>query len=214
MATGKTRLLVAIAGGTCSGKSTAAAVLNVRFARSVTIQLDDFYFDLRDMTEADTRSYDFDSPQAFDADAAVAAVEALLAGSPAYVPAYDRRTHRRLDGRRVNPADLILLDGMYAIALAERMDQRFSQRRVYCDCSEGLRRQRREMREIEASTVSRSFAEYWAVAEHHFNADILPQRSRAELVLDTSRLGVLEELLAVVARWRSEAKTASEQRSL
>lgn len=113
-------LTIGIAGGTASGKTTVARRLVERLAGHAVAFLDQdaYYRDLADMPLADRRSYNFDHPDAFDTALLVAQLRELQAGRAVDKPVYSFAEHTRTqDTVRVNPGDVILLEGILVLAL-------------------------------------------------------------------------------------------------
>jgi uridine kinase len=62
---------------------------------------------------ANAQEYNFDHPNAFDADEIVHCLELLKTGEPVEVPEYCFKTHQRLSiTRLINPSDVIIFEGI------------------------------------------------------------------------------------------------------
>src|SRR4051794_17181770 len=98
----KAPLVLGIAGGTASGKTTVARKLVERLrARPVAfIDQDSYYKDLSDLTLEERREVNFDHPDAFDTDLLAAHVEQLRSGRAIEKPVYSFTESIR-DGRTV-----------------------------------------------------------------------------------------------------------------
>src|SRR5215217_9387741 len=90
-------LVIGIAGGTASGKTTVARKVREALAdcRVAFIDQDSYYRDLKDLPIADRREVNFDHPDAFDTDLLVKHLRELKAGRPIQKPVYDFRTSSR-----------------------------------------------------------------------------------------------------------------------
>jgi uridine kinase len=113
-------LTIGIAGGTASGKTTAARRLVERLAGHPVAFLDQdaYYRDLADMAIEERRAFNFDHPDAFDTDLLVAHLRDLQAGRPVDKPVYSFAEHTRTrDTVRVNPGDVIILEGILVLAM-------------------------------------------------------------------------------------------------
>ncbi|TMB08012.1 MAG: uridine kinase [Deltaproteobacteria bacterium] len=113
-------LTIGIAGGTASGKTTVARRLVERLAGHPIALLDQdaYYRDLSDMPLEERRGFNFDHPDAFDADLLVKHLQELKAGRPVEKPVYSFALHSRTgETQRVNPGDVVLLEGILVLAL-------------------------------------------------------------------------------------------------
>ena len=111
---GSSPLVVGITGGSGSGKTTFARRLCERLeSDAVLIAHDDYYLDQADVPYREDAGYDFDCPEALDTPLLVEHLRSLKAGRAVEIPAYDFLTHtRELTARTVEPAPVILLDGL------------------------------------------------------------------------------------------------------
>lgn len=115
--------LVVIAGGTASGKSTAAVAAAARIPNSVLIPHDRYYHDI-----PEPRGHNFDHPDALETSLLVDHLTALRAGRSAALPIYDFAAHRRIaQTETVVPADVVLVEGILTLAytpLAQMADRK------------------------------------------------------------------------------------------
>jgi uridine kinase len=142
-------LVVGIAGGTASGKTTVARKIREALAdcRVAFIDQDSYYRDLSDISLAERREVNFDHPDAFDIDLLVSHLRELKAGRPIDKPVYDFVTSTRQPHTfRVSPGDMILIEGILVLHMKpvrEEMDVR-----IYVDTDDDLRILRRLERDI------------------------------------------------------------------
>ncbi len=142
-------LVVGIAGGTASGKTTVARKVREALAdcRVAFIDQDSYYRDLQDMTLEERREVNFDHPDAFDRDLLVHQLRELKAGRAVQKPVYDFRTSsRRPDTLRVEPGDIILIEGILVLHMKEVRDE--MDVKIYVDADDDLRILRRLTRDI------------------------------------------------------------------
>ena len=109
--------IIGIAGGSCSGKSTFAHLLTERLSPSVTIlPIDAYYRDLSAYSPEQRAVWNFDAPEAIEHDLLIRDLSQLAAGQFIDRPEYDFTQHTRAVVRfRVEPADFILLEGLFAL---------------------------------------------------------------------------------------------------
>jgi uridine kinase len=113
-------LIIGIAGGTGSGKSTVARKVAEALpeASVAFIEMDAYYRDFRHLTLEQLHLVNWDHPDAFDIDRFTDDVAALSRGEPIESPLYEFTTHSRAAStRRVEPADVVVLDGILLLAL-------------------------------------------------------------------------------------------------
>src|SRR4051812_5211131 len=110
-------LVVGIAGGTASGKTTVARKVRDALATRVSfLDQDSYYRDLSDMNLAERREVNFDHPDAFDTDLLVSHLQALKAGQRIEKPVYNFVSSNREDRTvPVEPGELILIEGILVL---------------------------------------------------------------------------------------------------
>ncbi len=121
-------LVIGVAGGSGSGKTTVsnAIVQRVGRERIAFLQHDWYYNDLSHLPIEQRRQVNFDHPDAFDNALFMQHIDALVHGEVVNVPTYDFTTYVRLpETRLLAPQPVILLEGILIFADAElrnRMD--------------------------------------------------------------------------------------------
>jgi uridine kinase len=108
-------LIIGIAGGSGSGKSTVARnVAKALHAETVAfIDMDAYYRNHAHLSVAERRAVNWDHPDAFDWELLVAQLRQLAVGEPIEKPVYDFVRHVRSDRTTiVHPAAVIVIDGI------------------------------------------------------------------------------------------------------
>lgn len=181
--------LVVVAGGTASGKSTAARTAVARIPGSVLIAHDRYYHDI-----PEPRGHNFDHPEALDTALLVDHLRALRAGQRAPLPVYDFASHSRTaEVEWVEPAPVVVVEGILTLAygpLAELADLR-----IYVDTPDDVRLVRRIRRDIRerGRTVESVLDQYLETVRPMHERFVAPSRERADVVLCG---GVPPELVA------------------
>jgi uridine kinase len=108
-------LIIGIAGGTGSGKSTVAR--NVAQALSTSsvafIDMDAYYRNFTHVPLEERRQINWDHPDAFDWELLLAQLEALVGDRAIDKPVYDFVTHTRSETTiRIPAADVVVIDGI------------------------------------------------------------------------------------------------------
>jgi uridine kinase len=143
-------LIVGIAGGTGSGKSTVANKLasSMPVGRCVIIDHDAYYRDQAHLSLDDRAQQNYDHPAALETSLLVEHLIALRGGRAVDVPIYDFTQHtRRREVRHLDPAPVIIVEGILVFveaALREQMDVK-----IFVDTDADIRLMRRIRRDIE-----------------------------------------------------------------
>ena len=143
-------LIIGIAGGTGSGKSTVARnVAQAIHTESVAfIDMDAYYLNFAHLPLADRRKINWDHPDAFDWELLVTQLGRLAAGEPIDKPVYDFVNHTRSERTvAVAPAHVIVIDGILLFSDARVRD--LCDVKVFVDADPDIRlirRIRRDMR--------------------------------------------------------------------
>jgi uridine kinase len=108
-------LLIGIAGGTGSGKSTVARRVAeaLHGVSVVSLDMDAYYRSLTHLSLEQRRHVNWDHPDAFDFDLLLAHLESLVARRGIDKPVYDYVSHLRSEHTvHVEPADVVVIDGI------------------------------------------------------------------------------------------------------
>jgi uridine kinase len=142
-------VIVGVAGGTASGKTTIFEAILDRVGRDKVafIQHDAYYRDLSHLPLKERQKVNFDHPDALESDLLVVHLDALGRGEVVQIPEYDFSAYVRLaKTRRVEPRPVVLVEGILIFAerqLRERFDIK-----IYVDADADLRFIRRLRRDI------------------------------------------------------------------
>ncbi len=121
-------LIIGVAGGTGSGKTTIARKLKESYPPHCVqvIAQDSYYKDQSDIPFEERHKTNYDHPSAYDNDLLVAHLDALRRGETIEQPMYSFITHTRVpETKLVKPARILVLEGILALEderLRERMD--------------------------------------------------------------------------------------------
>ena len=114
-------LVIGVAGGTGSGKTTVAGeiVRRVGAERIVSVHQDRYYRDLSHLDPDRRALHNFDHPDAIEETLLVEHLGFLTNGRPAPLPVYDFANHVRSDTlETVEPKPVVLLEGILILAVA------------------------------------------------------------------------------------------------
>ena len=146
----KSPMLIGIAGGTGSGKSTFANRLLALFPEEITVISYDNYYKSQDHLEFEERiKTNYDCPDALDTDLLVKHLRLLQSGKAVEIPNYDFCIHtRREEFTLVEPTPVIIVDGILTFH-DERLREMFDIK-IFADADADeriLRRLRRDVTE-------------------------------------------------------------------
>jgi uridine kinase len=195
-------LLVGVAGGSGSGKTTVARALASSFrAEQVQIVLMDSYYRDRGNVPLEARAaINYDHPDAFDEALLVEQLTALKAGRAIDQPVYDFTRHeRRRDRVQVEPSRVVILEGILVLALESV--RRLLDLKLFVDTSADLRFLRRLRRDVaeRGRTVDSVIEQYLATVRPMHEAFIEPTRRHADLIVPEG--GHNESALDLLRGW-------------
>ena len=146
----KKPLIIGIAGGSASGKSSISAQLKERYEQSgsvVIIRQDDYYKDQSEKTMEERVKTNYDHPFAFDNDLLVENLQSLLKGEEIKKPIYDFVNHTRSSKTEVvKPSDVIVLEGLFI--LEEEKLRSLCDMKLFVDTDADVRFIRRLIRDV------------------------------------------------------------------
>ncbi len=142
-------IIIGIAGGTGSGKTTLTEKLRDHFgANEVSVINHDSYYKRHDELPYEERcKLNYDHPDSFDTPLMVAHLRELRAGHPVQVPVYDYTIHNRSDKVvLVQPAPVIIVEGILIFDSPELCD--LMDMKVFVDTDADVRILRRIVRDV------------------------------------------------------------------
>ncbi len=179
-------VIIGVAGGSGSGKTTVAVRLREGFPKR-TIQIihhDSYYHDSSHLPMDDRLGVNYDHPAAFDTDLLVEHVECLRRGEAIDVPRYDYSTHsRRAEAEHVEPADIVFIEGI--LVLESEKLRNLMDIRLYVDVDADERVLRRLVRDIHerGRTVESVIEQYLTVVKPMHLQFCLPSKRYAHLII-------------------------------
>ncbi len=145
-------LILGLAGGSGSGKSTVARRVAGALQESSSvafIDMDAYYRNLVHLTPDERRRVNWDHPDALDIDLLVEQLTALAAGQSIAKPVYDFVRHLRSpETESVSPADVVVVDGI--LLFAEERLRNLCDVKVFVEADADVRLIRRIRRDMAA----------------------------------------------------------------
>lgn len=142
-------VLIGIAGGSGSGKSSLTKALCQQFSnkRILVIEQDSYYKDQSNIPFEERLKTNYDHPLAFDNDLLIKHLQQLISYQPIKKPVYDYKRHTRSKEKiTIEPKEIIILEGILILEdphLVELMDIK-----LYVDTDADIRIIRRLVRDI------------------------------------------------------------------
>ncbi len=143
-------LVVGVAGGSGSGKTTVVNYICEEFASSniLLLEHDSYYRELKHLPFEERVKQNFDHPSSLETELLIRHIEALMEGYTVQVPVYDFELHtRKAETITASPAKVILIDGILIFsepALRDLMDIK-----IFVDTDDDVRLLRRLKRDIQ-----------------------------------------------------------------
>lgn len=188
-------ILIGIAGGTASGKTSIAQILKDDFkdTQSVTIiKEDDYYKDQSNMTYEERCKTNYDHPLAFDFDLMTEQLKELLCGNTIQKPTYDYTVHNRSDViETVEPSDVIILEGLFALYNPEIRE--LEDIKVFIDTDADKRFIRRLKRDIveRQRTMENVMDQYLTTVKPMHDQFIEPTKKYANIIIPDGKSNVV-----------------------
>ena len=198
-------ILVGIAGGTGSGKTSFAQKINERMGGDLCLTLaqDSYYKDGSALDTAAQAALNYDHPDAFDTSLLVQDLRDLKSGRPVPCLTYDHSTYsRKVWPDPLLPRSVILLEGI--LILAEEPLRRLMDIKLFIDTDSDvriLRRLQRDIRERGRSfeSVKKQYLDWVRPMHLEF---VEPSKRYADLIIPEGAENAVA-LEAVVARIRA-----------
>jgi len=180
-------LVIGIAGGTGSGKTTVADRIARELGpeRVVVLVQDNYYRDLSHLSFEERSGWNFDHPAALDAALMASQVADLKAGRAIDVPVYDYRTHTRVPDRtiHVTPRDTVIVEGILVLELDEL--RALMDVKLYVETDDDVRFIRRLRRDIaeRGRSVESVIEQYLSTVRPMHREFVEKSRRHADLIL-------------------------------
>jgi len=142
-------VIIGIAGGTASGKSTLADNLSRQSnpEATIVIRLDHYYRDRPELTFEERKKQNYDCPEAFDIELIVKHLRMLREGQAIECPDYDFTQHRRKPTTdHIKPCPVIILEGIMVLAIP--VIRAFINFKIFVDTPADVRLLRRIHRDL------------------------------------------------------------------
>lgn len=180
-------ILIGIAGGTASGKTSIAEKIKEEFkdVKSVLIiRQDDYYKDQSHLTMEERYRTNYDHPFAFDNDLLISQLKKLMSGETVQRPTYDFVVHNRSDVTvTMEPAEVILLEGLFVLENEEL--RKLEHIKVFVDTASDIRFIRRLLRDVKerGRSLDSVVNQYVSTVRVMHDSFIEPTKKYADIII-------------------------------
>jgi len=182
----KSPVIVGVAGGTGSGKTTVVQQIYSKLGSNdvIVIAHDAYYKDRSHLSMEERGKVNYDHPDALETSLLIEHIKQLQAGQPVQIPSYDFSLHvRRPEYKTVYPCKVIIVEGILILA-NEELRSLFDIK-IFVDTDADIRFIRRMERDISdrartRESVVKQYMEY--VRPMHI-AYVEPSKAYADLII-------------------------------
>ena len=178
-------IVIGIAGGTGSRKSTLIKKIKEEFHDEITILSHDFYYKQHDdISFEERKKLNYDHPNAFDTDLMIEHVRRLAAGETIERPVYDFTIHNRINETvLVRPAKVIVVEGILIFENKELLD--LFDIKVFIDTDADVRIIRRILRDVNerGRTLESVVHQYLTTVKLMHEQFVEPSKKYADIII-------------------------------
>ena len=178
-------IVIGIAGGTGSGKSTLVQKIKEEFRDEIAILSHDFYYKRHDdMSYEDRCALNYDHPNAFDTDLMIEHIRQLKAWTVVERPVYDFSIHNRVDETvAVHPAKVVVAEGILIFENQELRD--LCDIKVFIDTDADVRILRRILRDVRERdrTLDSVVSQYLTTVKPMHEQFVEPSKKYVDLII-------------------------------
>lgn len=206
-------VVIGIAGGTGSGKTTVANVILDRVGADSIAFLphDAYYKDLQHLPRAQREIINFDHPDSLETALLVRHLQDLRAWKSIHIPVYDFTTHTRTERtRQIDPQPIILVEGI--LIFAEPAMLEIFDVKIFVDTPPDIRFIRRLERDIEerGRSVESVIAQYQTTVRPMHLEFVEPSKRYADVIIPEGGFNTVA-MDMVVARIQSMLSLETDQ---
>ena len=178
-------IVIGVAGGTGSGKTTLVKALMNRFGENITVlSHDNYYKQHNELTYEERAKLNYDHPDAFDTDMMIEHLRLLKQGVAIDCPTYDFTVHNRAEGiLHIEPEKVIVVEGILIfqnLELCREMDIK-----IFVDTDADVRLCRRIRRDVRkrGRTIESVIEQYLTTVKPMHERFVEPSKKNADLIV-------------------------------
>ena len=179
-------LIIGVAGGTASGKTSVSRILYDAFSdRTITLlRQDDYYNDQSHMTMEERIKTNYDHPLSMDNELLVTHLKKLMLGYSIEKPVYDYTQHTRSDvTEKIDPTKIIIVEGLFVledVKIRELLDIK-----IFVESDDDIRFIRRLLRDTteRGRTIDSVIAQYIESVKPMHQEFVEPTKKYADIIV-------------------------------
>lgn len=179
-------VIIGIAGGTGSGKTSIARAIYDRVGRDRIewISHDSYYRDFGNLPPEQLHAINFDHPDSLETELLVQHLDQLIGGVAVDIPVYDFTTHHRRNvTQRVEPRRVVIVEGI--LVLAETEIRKRIDIKLFVDTPPDIRFVRRLVRDVQSRgrSVESIVHQYLHTVRPMHEEFVEPSKRYADLII-------------------------------
>lgn len=190
-------IMIGIAGGSGSGKSTFTNRLKKEFGDQVTVIYHDNYYKSNDGIPFEIRQKEnYDHPDAFETDLLITHLKALRRGETVQCPVYDYSQHNRTDQTiELKPSRIIIVEGILVLENPELRS--LFDIKIYVEADADERIIRRIIRDVKERTrhIEDISDQYLTTVKPMHYLYVEPTKALADIVINSGMNDVAFDLM-------------------
>ena len=177
-------IVIGIAGGTGSGKTTLTNHIYQRFSGDISLIHHDNYYKHQDRPFEERCLQNYDHPNAFDTDLMIEHIKTLKRGEAVDCPVYDFSIHNRTDKTiHIEPKKVILVEGILIFQNPEL--RKLMDIKIFVETDADVRILRRAMRDVRdrGRSLESVVQQYLTTVKPMHEEFVEPTRKFADLIV-------------------------------
>ena len=178
-------IIIGIAGGTGSGKTTITRKIMKRFGGNVSVVYHDNYYKAHHSLSYEERSkLNYDHPNSFDTELMISDLKALREGKPIECPVYDYSIHDRSEKTiTVYPTKVVIVEGI--LIFADESLRNLFDIKLFVDTDADVRILRRILRDVEerGRTLESVVTQYLTTVKPMHEQFVEPSKKYADIII-------------------------------
>lgn len=208
-------MVIGIAGGTGSGKTTLTMRLKEHFEQEISILYhDNYYKSHSDMSYSERAKLNYDHPDAFETSRMIADLEALRRGEIIRSPIYDYSIHDRShETVEVHPTRVVIVEGI--LIFQNRRLRDLMDIKIFVDNDADVRILRRILRDVKerGRSLDSVIQQYLTTVKPMHEAFVEPSKRYADIVVPEGGYNIvaLDLIIERIRRHIEQPRRASQE---